>query len=277
MKNKSLIITLIIVLSILVLGLISLMSHLLIKGNRINFNFKKENELIYEEEYNVDEVNNLTINSISSDILFKESTNNEIKVIVYGDKYNDLKVELNNNLLTIDYDVETNFCIGICFTNDRLIIYIPNTYNKNIKINTTSGDVLGLNLINAKLDFKSVSGDIQINNIDEASITMTSGEVNINKINKTNIKTVSGDIEINTITEKLNIETTSGEIAIDNLTLTTDSKIKTISGDVEIDNATNIYFDTNTVSGDIKVKNNDRKADYELSIKTTSGDISVNN
>ena len=277
MKNKSLIITLIIVLSILVLGLISLMIHLLIKGNRINFNFKKENELIYEEEYNVDEVNNLTINSISSDILFKESTNNEIKVIVYGDKYNDLKVELNNNLLTIDYDVETNFCIGICFTNDRLIIYIPNTYNKNIKINTTSGDVLGLNLINAKLDFKSVSGDIQINNIDEASITMTSGEVNINKINKTNIKTVSGDIEINTITEKLNIETTSGEIAIDNLTLTTDSKIKTISGDVEIDNATNIYFDTNTVSGDIKVKNNDRKADYELSIKTTSGDISVNN
>ena len=277
MKNKSLIITLIIVLSILVLGLISLMSHLLIKGNRINFNFKKENELIYEEEYNVDEVNNLTINSISSDILFKESTNNEIKVIVYGDKYNNLKVELNNNILTIDYDVETNFCIGICFTNDRLIIYIPNTYNKNIKINTTSGDVLGLNLINAKLDFKSVSGDIQINNIDEASITMTSGEVNINKINKTNIKTVSGDIEINTITEKLNIETTSGEIAIDNLTLTTDSKIKTISGDVEIDNATNIYFDTNTVSGDIKVKNNDRKADYELSIKTTSGDISVNN
>ena len=54
------------------------------------------------------------------------------------------------------------------------------------------------------------------------------------------------------------------------------SSIKVTSGDVEINKLTGAYVDASAKSGDIKVKDNDRLAKYELIIKTTSGDVEVN-
>ena len=277
MKNNKLIIILIIVLSILALSLISLIGYLIITKSTVIFNFDDKTELIYEKNYLNEEINDIVIKSISSDIIFKENTDNEIKVTIYGDKSDNLKVNLENNILSIDYDIKNNFCIGICSLDDKIIINIPSSYDKEININTTSGDTKGINLINANLNINSVSGDIEISNINKSVINTTSGDVNINKTTDTTIKTVSGDIEIQSITEKLDIKTTSGDVEIDNITLIENSKIKTTSGDVEIDKINNIYIDATTTSGKVDLKNNDRKADYELKIKTTSGDISVNN
>ena len=276
MKNKSIIIILIIVLSILTLSLTAFMFFILIKGTNINFIFNRKSEIIYEESYNIEDIEELKITTISSDINFKSSTDGKVKVIVYGDEYNDLKVNLDNSTLNIDYDLKNSFCLGFCYQNDRVIVYIPENFDKKLNITTTSGDTLGINLINANLDLVTVSGDVQINSINETNITTTSGEILINKVSDLKIKTISGDIEIDSITNKLNIETISGDIEINNLTLTNNSKIKTTSGDVEIDRTENVYIDTTTTSGDVKVKDNDRKAEYDLTIKTTSGDIEVN-
>lgn len=278
MKNKGLIITLIIFLSIITISLISLTTILLVKGIPFSFDITDKTELIYEDTYNIDKIDSLKINSISSDIIFKESIDNSLKVSIYGDKNNDLKVDLNNNILNIDNYIKNNICIGICTSYDRIIIEIPNTYDKNININinTTSGDITGLNLINANVTIKSVSGDVKINNIRSGEITTTSGDVTVNNIKKTNIKTVSGDIEINSITNELNLKTTSGDIEVNKIELTANSNIKTTSGEVDIDNIYNVYIDANTTSGEIDIKSNDRKAEYELKINTNSGDISVN-
>lgn len=275
MKNNKLIIFLIIVLSILALSLISLIGYLIITKSTVNFNFDDKTELIYEKNYLNEEINDIVIKSISSDIIFKESIDNEIKVTIYGDKSDNLKVNLENNILSIDYDIKNNFCIGICSLDDKIIINIPLTYDKEININTTSGDIKGIDLTNANLTLSSTSGDIKINNINKSNIKTTSGDVNINKTTNTTIKTTSGDVEIKDVTEKLNVKTTSGDVEIDNLILKEDSKINTTSGDVEIDKINNIYVDTTTKSGRVDIKNNDRKADYELKIETTSGDISV--
>ena len=62
-----------------------------------------------------------------------------------------------------------------------------------------------------------------------------------------------------------------------NLELLDDSDITSISGDIEINKNLGAYIKTETLSGEVNVENNDRYAKNELKIKTTSGDIEVEN
>lgn len=279
MKNKKKYIFFIIILSILTLLLITFTAYLLIKTPKITFNFDKKDisKIIYEESYNIENIDNIKINTISSDIKFKSSTDNKLKIIVYGNENNEFKISLENNILDINYDIKNNFCIGICYQEDFIVVHIPDTYNNKINISTTSGDITEINLTNANLDIKTTSGDTKINNINKLDIISTSGDINIENVNTINAKTTSGDININNITNKLNIEANSGDIEINSLSLKANSNIKSTSGDVEIEKTNSIYIEAKTTSGEIKINNNNRKADYELIIKTTSGDIEVNN
>lgn len=278
MKNKKILILLIVILSILTLSLTIFTTYLLINTPKftINLNNKNNTKLIYEETHDIENINTININTISGDIRFKTNTENNIKIEVYGDEKNIIEVENNNNILDIEYDIETNICIGICYQEEYIIVYIPDTYNNKININTTSGDIKGINLKEASIDLKTKSGDVQINNIDKLNINSTSGDINIKNINNLDLKTNSGDVNINTINNKVNIQSTSGDIEINNLLLTESSNIKANSGDIEIDKTNDIYIDAFTTSGEIKIKNNNRKAECEIKIETTSGDIDVN-
>ena len=60
------------------------------------------------------------------------------------------------------------------------------------------------------------------------------------------------------------------------MTITNDSKIEVISGDVVINKSSdNFYCDAKATSGDVKIKDNNRRAEYELKIRAKSGDIIV--
>ena len=67
----------------------------------------------------------------------------------------------------------------------------------------------------------------------------------------------------------------SGSIEIDSLNISENSLITTKSGNVHINSKNDIYVETETVSGDDNIKNNNRKADIEVKIATTSGSIYV--
>ena len=82
------------------------------------------------------------------------------------------------------------------------------------------------------------------------------------------IEAKSGDIKSLMDLENAEIHTMSGDIEIKNVK---EADIKTMSGDVEVEVANNITV--NTMSGDVDVEG----ATNKLSIKTTSGDISVYN
>jgi len=276
MKNKKIIIFSIIILSILTITLTLFTIYLLIKTPKFTFNYKNNTEVIYEQSYDIQSINNIKINTISSDIKFKPSTDNNLKVIAYGNEDSEFKIKQDDYNLNINYDIKNNFCIGICYQEDYIVIYIPNTYNNKININTTSGDISGIDLTNADIDLITTSGDIQINNINKLDALSTSGDINIRNVNEINLKVTSGEVNINNINNKVNIQTTSGDVEINNLRLTENSKIKTNSGEIEIDKTNNIYIDANTTSGEVDIKNNNRKAEYELKVETTSGDVTVN-
>ena len=133
----------------------------------------------------------------------------------------------------------------------------------------------------------SVSGTIRMQDVkanDDLIISTTSGEVEIVGVStneSADISTVSGDIEITDVVagHDVSISTTSGEIRVNTLILEKDAEISTISGDVEIgigESCDDYSVEISTVSGNINSeKGKDRKANKEISVSTTSADVTV--
>lgn len=210
------------------------------KNNR-GFIFTNYNKIIKEKTYDLNNVEHLDFGLIASDIKFLVSDNNELKVVQYGNKKSKkFNEKVDNN--SIEITDNTQFNIGFFNINSgsRYEIYLPNSYTNNLNIKTVSGEIelnsFELNIKN--LIVKSTSGDISLDS-------------NI-KANKIETSTISGDISVNSfISENIKIKTTSGDINVDNI----DSKVLAVS----------------TISGQISLGN----ITGELSLKTTSGDITV--
>ena len=85
----------------------------------------------------------------------------------------------------------------------------------------------------------------------------------------------TGDIELGNINKSLNLKTTTGDIEIESINLSENSNIETTTGDVKIDDINEVYVETESKTGDVRINDNDRYADYKLHIKVTTGDIKV--
>ena len=281
MKSKGLIITLIVVLSLFTIAISGGLIFLLTRGEDFKFNFNFENanlELIESKEVENTEINKLYINVKSTDIFIKESENDKVLVEYYSNRKNNPKIELLNNTIIVDeseYDVS---CVGFCNQRRKIMIFIPESYEGDLEIDTKSGDVKSttdLSKNNTKIN--TSSGDVTLSKTGIINVSTSSGDINLDKAKELKATTSSGDIEINTIYDKLSIETSSGDVEIEKINLKDNSNIQTSSGDVEISNNEGLcYIDVTTSSGDQKIKKSDRKSDIVLSIKTNSGDISVN-
>ena len=215
--------------------------------------------LVYDETFELDDIDNIVVNVKSSDINIYEYAGKEINVTIYSDKKDKISVNKNGNELVVNNKQKSPVCFGFCFGNRKIDIYVPKEYEGKFTIDATSGDI---------------KSDLETYN--DYKIKVTSGDIKIDKVKSLSGRATSGDIEIKEINSSINFKTTSGDIEIDIFDAKADSSIKVTSGDVEINKLTNAYVDASAKSGDIKVKNNDRHAPYELTIKTTSGDVEVN-
>lgn len=262
MKNKGLIITMIILLSIIVIALIALL-YFVISGNYrfyIGLNTEKRSEdIIYDESYELDKIDYIEVLSSAGNVKFEENAEEKIKVVVYGKNNGKLKVDLNNNKLKIDYPERINFFGINSYTND-IIVYVPINYNKDIKIDLNYGNIEVLDLEQATIDIKEDCGN-----------------VNLGKIKNVTIKNDYGDIEIEEVLNKLNIKSDCGNIKINSVKLLEDSTIKSDLGDVKIGKTNEIFIDTDVDLGDTKVNNNNRQSEVTLEIKVDCGNIKVDN
>lgn len=239
--------------------------------------FKREKaKLTLEKTYSVEEFKNINIYVKSSDIYVYNSIDNQVKVEMYATKNDKVSSEIQDNDLNIELRNKRKFCFFCINESNKIKIYLPSEYSNKMNVHATSGDVKLDSFDNMSLKVKATSGDITAKNIKDATLKLTSGDVKINKVNNLNIDVTSGDIEVNKVNKYLNIEVTSGDIEIDKFNISKNSYIKATSGDVKIHSVDNVYVNAKVTSGDIDVNNSDRKAEFELKIKTTSGDISVN-
>ena len=199
----------------------------------------------------------------------KDNSMYEIKDSKSTLKFKRNDFELSVNAFSV-FDITKLFSMDDIMNDEDLTVkvYIPKDKAFEYQVNTVSG----------KISMQDVKAN------DDLIISTTSGEVEIVGVStneSADISTVSGDIEITDVVagHDVSISTTSGEVRVNTLILEKDAEISTISGDVEIgigESCDDYSVEISTVSGNINSeKGKDRKANKEISISTTSADITV--
>lgn len=262
MKNKPLIITLIVILLIIAILLTAYLIVGLRTGNIFFYNnyfeVKENKNIIFDNIYKIEDIEKLEVISSAGDVNILESTDNNIRVIVYGRNTDDINVSTNNENLKVDFTGKNHF-INFGFDIKDIDIYIPKDYSKYMKFDLDYGDLKIENFENAIVEIKQDCGDI-----------------NIGTIKNSTINSSYGDVKINTILNKCDINLSCGDVKIENLNINENSLIENDLGDIKIKNTNDIFIDAKVDLGDIKVEKNNRTAEIVLKIENSCGDIKVN-
>lgn len=204
-----------------------------------------------------------------------------------------LKVTRKNSSMEIAIDYGNDSNISTFSSTLKLDVYVPRGFNGSMMINTTSGDTkveeytlkdFSYNATSGNLtipeitsenaEMNTTSGNVQINgNIGSFTFNATSGEFISDELSAENaeIVTTSGDIQLNGSIDKIKLSSTSGTLRSDNLKAK-DIELETTSGDAELSGDLGNVNATST-SGQIKLAYD--SFDYQASISTSSGDVSL--
>ncbi len=248
-----------IILIIITLFVIWLFSYLM-KGNSINFGFKinESTEEVYSDIYDTifDEI---TIDSVASNIYVKNSNDNRIRLSVTGNQ-SDVNVEEYGNKLNIE--TSTPRCRVFCFNKkiSSVTLYVPSDYDNVININNDFGDIKIGDLSFANIEVREDAGDVDIKGVNNVKVDNKLGDIRIHKVN-------SSLILINNM----------GDIKIDNVNLLIDSYIENNMGDIKVGKTNDINIDAETGLGDVDINRIHRESKTKLTIKNDLGDIKVNN
>ncbi len=278
MQNKTYLIAKISILSVLAVTLIGILIFLLIGGTKYHWkwNFQKEQILIYEKTYAVQELDQINIAVKSTDITVKPSQDGQIHITIYGEKEEEATSKLENNQLTIIKNSKNHLCFGFCFANNNeIILSLPSEIVTTLNFKTASGDIWIGNFDHVSLDAETSSGDIEFDTVKYANLKTQSGDVEGKNMESASIHTSAGDIHLNRIIGDTNLKTSSGDIKLNDFQVLENSSIQTSSGDVTVFHITDCYINTKTRSGDVHIKENNRFLEIELQIETSSGDIDV--
>lgn len=309
--NRSVKITLIIILSLLIITLISFMIGVIVFGYDYNFNISSY-ELVKKEEYKLSDIDKININTTSANIEFYESDSDSIIIEQYSSKKIEEKELFTYNISGKNFNIKDGkqrrflYIFSFGFRGWFYKIYLPKDYQEEVIVKTVSGDIVlhdnvndlnnlsmtttsgdisvEENLKTKKLSIRTVSGDVKLSTVNAVNteIKTTSGDIIVNSItNDSYIKSISGDIEINQLEGNIKLITTSGDVEIDKFHMKNASSIKTVSGEVDVNftKDTNYEVITKTISGDVSLPSdssiNGNSPYNKLNIKTTSGDIEI--
>ena len=312
--SKKLSIILIILLSILLVFVIGGMIFLFNTDlNKFNFGFNfgiasgTSKKLVDEKE--IVNIKDIYVDSDIADVFIKTSETGTIKVELYSDDPETYEItELENKINVVLK--EKSGSKGFNFKNSKINLYIPASYANLINIENKTGDITMDDFSSANFNAVLTTGDINIKEVNYATIKLTTGDVEIDSaysvkseattgdfeggtirfldvvvttgdINATELdtvkaKTTTGDIKFGIINDSLDLDTNTGDVTIEKVTVLNNSKIKTGTGDVNINQINEgIYVEGKSNVGDVKIDSSDRKATTELIINTRTGDIRV--
>ncbi|MCI9087010.1 MAG: DUF4097 domain-containing protein [Clostridia bacterium] len=260
MKNKTGIIILLILLSIIIFSLTMFLVRYLCGGetNMIRWGRNSKN-VIFNQTYTLEEIQDIDIKQDAGDIIIREAPNDNFEVIIYGNDTQDVNVNLSYEKLSIDYTRKMSFFFfNFGITKNNIIVYVPTKYAKDITI---------------KNDF----GNCEIGNFENLSIDVEcdAGNVEVGKIRNTNIQCDLGGVKVEEVLNKCNISVDSGNVRIDRLSIQENSFIKVDLGNVTIDEINDIYVDAKVDLGNSTVNGSNRNSDIILKIECDCGNIKV--
>lgn len=168
MKNKGIKIVLIILLVLIIIALVNFMIYAIINRNNdysVRFSliaFGDNTEKIFEKEYEPEELDKIKVDVSSSNVFVEKADTDKIKITAYGDKEEKINETTNNRELSITKNKMRVFIFAMFYwCDEKIIIQIPNDYNGEFDINTTSGDIVAPSLENNITNLESSSGKIE--------------------------------------------------------------------------------------------------------------------
>lgn len=237
-----------------------------------------------QEFFNADEVNQIVIDVVNTDVNVIPVVDKEVGVDFYGSITTNLTAgkpelvtDLKNGVLTISITYPKTVTIGLInLANLYLDVYVPNNFAKDIKVSTVSGNLNIRKLSIENFNFKSISGHLKADSLSAKNLIIetTSGKVNLNGVEgKINADTISGEITaaLKSFNNDLSLKTISGEV---NLSLPENSEFKfklgSVSGKIVNEFGSKITFaDSSNLEGSVG------EGAFNITIKTISGSIKI--
>ena len=268
-------------LTIAVIAFFNTENYMVSFRDRNNF---KGNSIDEVKTFDIDQLKEIYIHSVSSDVSVFSTDEEDVKIHFYGRSalksekaLPKLLAKLEGSKLKIE--IEYPKVLFSWAASDILLdIYIPRDYRDNVIIDAVSAEVDISNLDINNFQCKTVSGDLKIKSLGSDNLTL---------------KTTSGDVNIMDFTGNLKADSVSGDIDVRYRVFDNNIDVKTISGKVTIDLPQNaeFYLKTNTVSGEVVTKfpitiisfnkmnqleGTVGTGDNSIIIDTVSGDIYIN-
>ena len=229
---------------------------------RFSSNSEKKNYTV-----SVNDVKNLDLDIIDSDVTIEENTaskNMEIEYYTALERKvniehigNKLSIKENKNIVSINF----NF-----FTEKRkLIIKIPKSSNIDINLVNKIGDYFIKNLDIKSLIINSELGDVYITNISasDADIKLATGNLNIDNLNSKN--------------NSLKINVATGNVKLNNINDLKDISVDNKTGDTDLSSSIIKNINITNKLGNIKVSNLLSESSDNINLKTTTGNITLSN
>ncbi|MGL6200314.1 MAG: DUF4097 family beta strand repeat-containing protein [Lachnospiraceae bacterium] len=296
--------------SVLLVGLIGILTFALVTGSdrlpligSISEGFY-EPKLINTETVSLEDISAIDIDNSSYDIIFKRGESEEIVIKEYGKSKDKTFVTAEKSGKTLN--IKSNKNIGrtwfvIVSTYRYYEVYLPESYNGSMDVETSSGDIYAetnltfsdfkvdstsgyvelLKLSAANIDIQTSSGDVEADYLDgDSKISCTSGYVEVGDIaGNAKIETSSGDIDAGQVKGTVEISSQSGYVDV--AESGGDTKIETNSGDVNIKNITGKlsittssgYVEADDIAGGGTIDTNSGDVNIEFTALTDDLDI----
>jgi len=293
MKNRGIIMFLIIILTVISISLLFLLGNLLSGKSHFNFfrGFSKESkELILEETYQGD-IPSIIFETDASNIVITSTPSNEMHLKIYGEKEK-TNVKASEESLQIETKSENHIISFGQTLVSKIELAIPKDYQGEIKIENDYGDVEIASFSLARISIRENCGDIEIasakevvikndygdTDIEQAeivNINASCGDIKLGNIGSVKVKTSYGNVKVKEVTNSLDINSSCGDVKIEEVDLKENSKIRSSLGSIKIEKTNDIYINASTSLGDIKIERNNPKAEITLDIKNDCGDVKV--
>ena len=247
---------------------------------RFSANYDKKNYTV-----SINEIKDLDLNILDSDIVLEENTSSDKIEIEYytgieretlithtGKK---LSIKENKNTFGVDID------FSIFSKKQEIKIKIPTSSSIDVHSLNKIGNLIIKDLNIKHLTANSKIGNVYLTNVSalDTEIKLSTGELKINNFKSENnslkIKTATGNIKLNNISgiSNLNIDNNTGDIDLSSSTIK-NINISNKLGNITLNNlpnesTDNINLETNT--GDISLFN--LTANNSISLKSSTGNI----
>ena len=247
---------------------------------RFSANYDKKNYTV-----SINEIKDLDLNILDSDIVLEENTSSDkIEIEYYTGieretliTHTDKKLSIKENKNTFGVDID----FSIFSKKQEIKIKIPTSSSIDVHSLNKIGNLIIKDLNIKHLTANSKIGNVYLTNVStlDTEIKLSTGDLKINNFKSENnslkIKTATGNIKLNNISgiSNLNIDNNTGDIDLSS-SIIKNINISNKLGNITINNlpnesTDNINLETNT--GDISLFN--LTANNSISLKSSTGNI----